>query len=91
MRFTKEELNELLDNAADNYNKTTETNKLNAHSINELITEVRLLKNQVAFHKEESNRYRKAWGRLYAERREREKKQASDAMVEKIFKEGKDH
>lgn len=83
MHLSKEEMRELIDQCLDQQKIQIEINKNNSESINELITRNRFLSNRIDYLETECDRYKRAYQRMYWQRKDEEKKAAE---VEKNLK-----
>lgn len=89
MRLTRTEMENLIDKSMDNQEKQVEINRLNAESINELITRNRFLHNKIDYLQTKVDRYKRAYLTIYNENKEREK--ATAAYSQKINEEETEH
>jgi len=76
MKLSKQDMQQLIDKSLDNYEKQIEIHKLNAESINQLVTKNRLLVNRISYLESKCDRYKRAYSRIYFKQKEEEEKTA---------------
>jgi len=86
MNFKRSEMQEMMTEALENTKTQTTTNNLNAQTINELVSSVKLLNSRISYLEHKCERYRKAYNKIYWDNEERIKNETVAAELERNLK-----